>query len=150
VDLVRWLRRDRAREGDVVGSFYLLCAAVYLLAIFIFGLIDRYLVPSIPFLVGAVAGMRGHVPQFIDARSKTARYVADGLLAGFSVFAIASTKDYLSWNRVRWNALNELMTAYHIGPQDIDGGFEFNALYLYDPNYQFDPRKGWWWVQGDK
>jgi hypothetical protein len=150
VKLVPLFGRERTEEVDVVGTFYLLCAMVYLLAIFIFGLIDRYLVPPIPFLIGAVAGMRGYLPQFVDARSKSARYVAAALLAAFSIFAIASTRDYLGWNRVRWNALNELMNEHHVGPDNIDGGFEFNAMYLYDPQYQYDPRKSWWWVQGDK
>jgi hypothetical protein len=94
--------------------------------------------------------MRGQLASFLDVDSKRVRYAAAALLTGFAAFSVATTRDYLSWNRVRWNALNELMSEHHVGPQDIDGGFEFNALYLYDPKYEYDPRKGWWWVQGDK
>jgi tetratricopeptide (TPR) repeat protein len=36
-----------------------------------------------------------------------------------------------------------------VAAQDIDGGFEFNGLYLYDPHYQPIPGKSIWWVQGD-
>jgi 4-amino-4-deoxy-L-arabinose transferase-like glycosyltransferase len=150
IALVPWVRRDRANDDDVVGNFYVLCAVIYLLPVFTFGFIDRYLVPAIPFLIGAIAGMRGQLASFLDVDSRKVRYAAAVLLTGFGIFSIAATRDYLSWNRVRWNALNELMSGYHVGPQDIDGGFEFNGLYLYDPEYEYDPRKGWWWVQGDK
>ena len=34
--------------------------------------------------------------------------------------------------------------------EEIDGGFEFNGLYMYDPVYHQKPDKSWWWVKGDK
>jgi 4-amino-4-deoxy-L-arabinose transferase-like glycosyltransferase len=150
IALSPWPRRSRANGEEVVGNFYVLCAVIYLLPLFVFGFIDRYLVPSIPFLVAVIASGRRQLIEFLDADSQRARYVAAALIAGFAIFAVAVTRDYLSWNRVRWNALNELMSGHGVGPQDIDGGFEFNALYLYDPDYEYDPRKGWWWVQGDR
>ena len=55
----------------------------------------------------------------------------------------------MGWNRVRWVALNDLTERRHISVYDIDGGFEFNGLYMYDPDYQYDLRKSWWWVRGD-
>jgi hypothetical protein len=64
-------------------------------------------------------------------------------------FSIAGTHDYLSWNRARWQALNNLTTEQRVGPDDIDGGFEFNGWYLYDANYRVQPGKSWWWVVRD-
>jgi len=150
IAMAPWFRRDRPNDAQAVDSFYVLSALIYLLPLFVFGFIDRYLLAPIPLLVAAVAGTGGHWPQFLDVDSKKARYAAAVLLAGFSIFAVAATRDYLSWNRLRWVGLNELMSSHHVGPRDIDGGFEFNGLYLYDPDYRYDPRKGWWWVQGDR
>jgi hypothetical protein len=71
------------------------------------------------------------------------------LLAGLATFAVLGTRDYLAWNRLRWTALSELMAEEKLTPADIDGGFEFNGLYLYDPAYKEDPAKSWYWVDRD-
>jgi hypothetical protein len=52
------------------------------------------------------------------------------------ILTIGATHDYLSWNRVRWQALHNLMQEPQISPNDIDGGFEFNGWYLYDYKYK--------------
>jgi hypothetical protein len=31
----------------------------------------------------------------------------------------------------------------------MDGGFEFNGFYLYNPDYKSDGKASWWWVQKD-
>jgi 4-amino-4-deoxy-L-arabinose transferase-like glycosyltransferase len=67
----------------------------------------------------------------------------------YGAFSIAGTHDYLSWNRARWQALNNLETEQRVGPGEIDGGFEFNALYLYDPGYKARPGKSWYFVARD-
>jgi hypothetical protein len=41
------------------------------------------------------------------------------------------------------------MESKHVKAEDIDGGFEFNGWYMYDSQYKSDPKKSWWWVQGD-
>jgi hypothetical protein len=71
------------------------------------------------------------------------------LLTGLAAFAVFGTRDYFAWNRVRWTALSELMAVEKITPADIDGGFEFNGLHLYDPAYKEDPAKSWYWVNRD-
>jgi hypothetical protein len=65
------------------------------------------------------------------------------------IFTIGATHDFLSWNRVRWQALNNLMQESQISPNYIDGGFEFNGWYLYNSKYQGSPDKSWWWVDKD-
>jgi hypothetical protein len=67
----------------------------------------------------------------------------------YGAFSIAGTHDYLSWNRARWQALNNLETEQRVGPGEIDGGFEFNAWYLYDPSYRASPGKSWYFVARD-
>ena len=61
----------------------------------------------------------------------------------------AGTRDYLAWNRVRWKALNDLLADGKVTAADVDGGFEFNGWYLYDPAYQAEPGKSWYWVNRD-
>ena len=67
----------------------------------------------------------------------------------YGAFSIAGTHDYLSWNRARWQALNNLEAEQRVGPAEIDGGFEFNASYLYDPSYKARPGKSWYFVARD-
>lgn len=71
------------------------------------------------------------------------------LTLGYGWFAVATTHDYLAWNRVRWDALDTAMAEGRLNPRNTDGGFEFNGWYLYDPGYRAQPGKSWWWVDRD-
>ena len=139
----------KTSDNEAVGIFFLLSAMIYLLPLLASDFFDRYLVPPIPFFAIGIAGMSDHFPRFSLATTRIPRLAAIALLAGFSLFAIGGTRDYVGWNRVRWEALHDLTEHKHVSAADIDGGFEFNGLYLYDPHYQRDPRKSWWWVQRD-
>ena len=139
----------RASDEEAVGVFLLLTPIIYLLPALVVEGWDRYVVPVIPFAVAGIAALSGRFAPFLLVKPKAFRFTAAALLAASSVFAIGSTRDYLAWNRVRWRALNELMQDGQVKAQDIDGGFEFNGLYLYDPDYHEVPGKSDWWVQGD-
>ena len=76
-------------------------------------------------------------------------YFALFLVVFYSVFSVFSTRDYLEWNRVRWIALNDLLTVDKVRPNQIDGGYEFNGLFTYDAKYSPDDNKSWWWVVDD-
>jgi 4-amino-4-deoxy-L-arabinose transferase-like glycosyltransferase len=110
-----------------------------LLGIFFF---DRYYLFFLPFLI----------LLFVPAKcinSKVASYSAFCLLIVYMFFSISSTHDYLSWNKIRWKALNSLTDA-GISPNKIDGGFEFNGWYetnKRNPDEQFG--KSWWFVKDD-
>ena len=74
------------------------------------------------------------------------------MMFAYGGFTLAATHDYLSWNRVRWQALHHLMQEDQISPSHIDGGFEFNGWYLYDDDYddwKYEPDKSWYWVDND-
>jgi hypothetical protein len=79
------------------------------------------------------------------------RFAAFALLIAYGLLAVVGTRDYLEWNRVRWVALEQLMRDDGVQPQDIDGGFEFNALYLYEPPFDSTAvsEKSWWFVKRD-
>jgi 4-amino-4-deoxy-L-arabinose transferase-like glycosyltransferase len=107
---------------------------------------DRYLLFLVPLGIAIVILLVNNV-SFGNAGSAL-RTVAIASLVLYATFSIAGTHDYLSWNRARWQALNNL-AAERVTPIDIDGGFEFNGWYLYDLNYIPRLKKSWWWVFRD-
>jgi hypothetical protein len=56
---------------------------------------------------------------------------------GYGVFAVGATHDYLAWNRARWHAVDDLL-GRGIPHTKIDGGFEVNAWYRYDPRHPIE------------
>ena len=65
------------------------------------------------------------------------------------MFGIIGTRDYMSFNRTKWDALNHLTETEKIPIEKIDGGFEFNEWhfsYLYIWKMTDDPnKKGRFW-----
>lgn len=153
VFLAHYLQKSPAvpktKNNQVVALFFLLCSVIYLLPLMPLTPIhfyDRYGIPTIALLGAAILAYSGN----IHVRDhKFTLCLAVLLLVVFVIYSIAVTKDYLSWNRVRWLALHDLMNQ-KISPEDIDGGFEFNGWYLYDSNYQVQPTKSKWWVHNDR
>ena len=118
------------------------------------GIYDRYLVILIPFLYASIATLlvadyTNHTKS-LKAKEKFFWVLALVIIGFFFVFSVCGTRDYLTWNRARWEILNDLTEGRHMKAEDIDGGFEFNGLHAYTPDYQRTPDKSWWWVQGDK
>jgi hypothetical protein len=66
------------------------------------------------------------------------------MATAFGAFAIAGTHDYFAWNRARWLALDDLTQLSGVPPERIDGGYEFNGLYRYDPSI------AWWWAEDEE
>jgi len=60
-----------------------------------------------------------------------------------------ATHDYLAWNRVRWAALDHLVHWQGVVPERIDGGFEFNGMYLFSKDHLKPVSKGWWVVDNE-
>ncbi|HEX6386756.1 MAG TPA: hypothetical protein VF177_18975, partial [Anaerolineae bacterium] len=133
----------RERINDVFPAMLTLVACIlYLALIAVTGYLDRYLLFILPlFMVGMMAtGLQ---------TSRLIVGVASLLLLPYGVFSVGATHDYLLWNRARWNALHYLMED-GVSHHDIDGGFEFNGWYSYDPAYRHLPGKSWWWVHNDE
>ena len=124
-------------------------AFIYFLPLGLGYFFDRYLLLLLPLSMIMVLTSLGKINDFkLNFRFNSALLS----IALIGIFTIGVTHDYLSWNRIRWQALNDLMQQ-EIPPNRIDGGFEFNGWYLYDPNYSiYDARKAklvWWWVEQD-
>ncbi len=112
---------------------------------------DRYLLPMLPFAIASVlcASERIKVPNSAWA-----------LVVLVALYSLASTHDYLSWNRARHQGLDALMAEGH-SPREIDGGVEFNGWHLAavlggNPSVdearigQSASLKSWWWVVDDR
>jgi hypothetical protein len=138
---------DLTSDNDRINRVFLLSACViYCLPMAIFGFRDRYILPLLALLC-----------TFIAVSVKTLRFHGRPLFVTLVLLSIclcflvsiATTRDYLAWNRTRWQALRTLVENDRILPSEIDGGFEFNGWYLYDPKYSRNSRKSWWWVHDD-
>lgn len=141
----RWANvcRNRMQGSDrTIGVFLLMCTLIYLAPLVISGFFDRYLLTPVVLLMAFLV-MTVRAPEAPPARWP--RFAVAFLLVCFAAYAVAGTKDYLAWNRERWIALADLQQA-HIPPESIDGGFEFNGWYLYDPKYHPSGTKSDWWV----
>jgi hypothetical protein len=140
------LKLARIRPDQTGGLFFFLCGGIYLSPIMVTGGWDRYYVPALVFLLAGIAALTS---RSWPGQTRARLALAALLLAGLAAFAVFGTKDYLARNRARWMALNDLLASGQVTPADVDGGFEFNGWYLYDPGYKEDPAKSWYWVQRD-
>jgi hypothetical protein len=90
-------------------------------------MLDRYVLPILAvFIVLSV------LVRQVDSGQVTRRSLATGLIlaAMFGAYTMATVHDLFAWQRVRWEACNDLMagrvTGVEVPPDQIDGGFEFN------------------------
>ncbi len=124
---------------------------MYLLPLVITGAFDRYYIPALPLLAAAIAAIA--IPRRLDAAAgRSGRAFAAALLTIYSLLSICFVRDYLEWNRLRRQAMNDLLNVRNVPAAEIDGGFEYNGLCLFDPAYLHDPDYGkknpdhfWWW-----
>jgi uncharacterized membrane protein len=146
--LIIWdlkLRPRALNDAQVTTVFHLLSATIYLAPLLLTVFSDRYLIPAIPFFIAAIVAAFPPLPRL---NLRVFAPVA-AILAALMLFSVCSTRDYLAWNRARWTAANDLMAHDHVAPSEMDGGFEFNGFYLFDPAYKSEGKASWWWVQRD-
>jgi hypothetical protein len=136
----------RQKPGRILALFFLSGALVYFLPVIFQGTMDRYFLPLIVLLALSFVGVAKPSERRISKNRKVAAMLLLGCLALFSVTA---THDYLAWNKARWKAIRRLLERDEVRPAQIDGGFEFNGLYMYSPYYQRSKGKSWWWVRDD-
>lgn len=115
-----------------------------------FGFYDRYLIFLLPLLMMVASVSTTSIRNWKIGYGSISVAVIMMLLYGG--FTIGATHDYLSWNRMRWQALRDLMQEEQVSPSRIDGGFEFNGWYLYSDDYddwKDEHDKSWYWVDKD-
>ncbi|WP_237274905.1 glycosyltransferase family 39 protein [Tenacibaculum ovolyticum] len=97
---------------------------VYLSPFLVVGLYDRYLLPLFPIIIVFLGANYKQKPTRIF---KSISLTFLGLL---SIFSVLATHDYLSWNRVRWKIVDELV-AKEVPKNHIHGGGEYTAWYFF-------------------
>jgi hypothetical protein len=89
---------------------------------------DRYFIPQITVVIILIASMNKnqvgtHKPVMV-------------LLLLFFYVSVLGTRDYLTWNRIRWEAYNDLQQNENLVADDVNAGFEVNC---------WNDRKETWW-----
>jgi hypothetical protein len=127
---------------SLVGFLVLYIGTCVILGILPF--VDRYMLSCVPLLLAVLAATISGASRISRARIA----IASVILLSYAVFAVGATHDYLSWNRARWTAIEDLIAKDKVSPLDIDGGYESNCWLLVDfsmvlqINYSAD--KSWW------
>jgi hypothetical protein len=152
------IEQDSVTNENWLKILIILSIFLYFLPMGILFYFDRYLLILIPLAMIVTVVSNSQSNQFYSYANPKTILVILSILLIYGGFSIAATHDYLAWNRVRWQALNSLLNDEKILPNYIDGGYEFNAWYLYDSkntyaiNFQADPKKpgkSWWYVDED-
>ena len=150
--------RGKTRTARLdVRVFMLVCMVVYIVPFIVFGHYDRYLLPLVPLAIfllmtdgRAAFASRSTQPPRTASRGDAVSLSLAAL--GFVVtagFAVAGTHDYLNWNRARWMLIDTLF-AHGVAANRVDGGYEFNGLYLYDPKLDTGTATRSWWIVDDE
>jgi Dolichyl-phosphate-mannose-protein mannosyltransferase len=149
---VQRLRRSEPATANWAGGFVLLVAGIYwgimLILLNRYGyFFDRYVLPMVAFGLVLLCLDEGN-----QARDQPRwRAVAAWAMIGCTgLLSVGLTHDYLAWNRARWTALTALTGSGGVSPRQIDGGYEFNGLMLYDPHHAKSLDKSYWWVVDDE
>jgi hypothetical protein len=129
--------------GIFTGSAIIIYWMVFGLSYFF----DRYFMILLPFLLIVF------VEIFKVSRmkfNKTSILLSLTFLIIFGYFSVFGTIDYLNWNKIRWNALNELTEKEHISSDKIDGGYEFNGWLCYKDRLEDENSNSKWWVRDNE
>jgi hypothetical protein len=136
-------RDDRVPSYQAPTVFMVLVAIGILAPLLVADYFDRYLITLIPLLTAGVMA-KGHAPKF--RLPPFSFFTAIMCLLMLAAYSIAGTHDYLSWNRARWQALNDLLREDGVTAMQVDGGFEFNGLNFYDTKWIAPSDKGSWFA----
>lgn len=125
--------------------FIFLTACLYLIFISLSDFYDRYIIFLLPLILFLILNSNYNL---------TIGYFKKGIVCltilVMAFFTVYETHNYFAWNRCRWEAIDYLTESLNIPKVNIDGGFEFNAWYGYQPNYIRTKNKSWWWVKDDE
>lgn len=124
--LKAWLRSRQAADASHDPAPALLAASlvIYGAPLVLTGFYDRYLLAALPWAFALIAAA---TPPHRDPAARPRQAIAWALVATIGFFAVAGTRDYLAWNRARWQGIDYLMRDLGVAPLAIDGGYEFNG-----------------------
>jgi hypothetical protein len=114
--------------------FGIILTAVYLGPFLIVGVYDRYLICLFPFLAVALYPILKNIEW-----TKSKMNFSVLLCFCLGTFSILATHDYLSWNRSRWIAIDQILNVQEIPKEQFNGGIEYLAYYFFIGN-----NDKWW------
>ncbi len=123
----------------------LTAAVLYAGIILITGFHDRYLIPLCVLLTVWV--MLDSPARDGQADSAKPALVAACLLIPLAIWSPLATHDFMATKRALQRGQDYVV--YDLGQDrcSIDGGFEFNGYFCYDPAYKRRAGRSWWWVE---
>jgi hypothetical protein len=135
---------EKTKLNRLTLWFSLACILFYVPTVSVISFMDRYLIfPVLLLFMIFILVIRDR--ELLEPYSRK-RYFLSAILLVPSVFiSLLGTKDYLSWNRARWEGLNYLTGDLKLSPYKIEGGVEFDTWYKYsNPPSPFDKNAVWW------
>jgi hypothetical protein len=125
--------KKRNMSGRVSPSFlfFLTFIASYVFMVCITeSFFDRYFIP----LITTFLLLFACIPVYFKVK-----YVPAMLILLFWMYvSVFGTKDYLTWNRARWEAFYDLKSAEKVNAEKVNGGFEVNCWNEGQPNWWYD------------
>jgi hypothetical protein len=108
---------------------FLFTAALLQLAVSLAGakFFDRYLLVLLPWFAAAAA--------YAAKEARFSRPAAIGGLALFALLSWAGMKDYLAWNKAKWELASKPRAG--IAPGEIVNGFDYEAWHTYEINMAY-------------
>ncbi len=107
--------------------------------------LDRYYL--LLTILGTIIILTGTQLFFSFFSSRLFIFAAILTFVSFAAFSVAGVHDYLALHRARWKAGTNLLIKEKLLPDQINGGFEFNAWYSYPLTKRFRSEDSWWWVK---
>lgn len=122
----------KRKKGNAILVFSLLCMAIYLAPFLLLSVYDRYLLFVIPMVIAVL------VYNYKGTITRQMQVISLLFIMALGIFSVSATHDYLSWNRVRWELLNEL-EASGVPVNHIQGGAEHTTW-----NQFSETQEAWW------
>jgi hypothetical protein len=151
--VISWFQVKQTRVPRAALTFGLFSAAVPIILVVLSvrtGVQDRYWMLLLPIVFASVpemVGARQRNGLGRDAVSRVVQGSACALLLLQFGFSMVMARDFLVWNRLRWEQV-ETWLETGLLPEEIDGGRDINAWYRSAEDYETMPREGdnstWW------
>jgi hypothetical protein len=135
-------RKMSSEQSAIV--FLLSVVVIYFAPILLIPWFDRYLIPVLPLLAAFGASFLQAEDHREIFGSKLVNWVCGATsctaLVWIGFLSILGTRDYFTWNRLRWEIAQELIIRGKVSdPKQIDGGLEYNTLSIFGEDHQMLP-----------
>ncbi len=134
---VVWLRTTSFQRPN--SYMVMICIGIcYLIPIMAVDNFDRYYLFLFPIVVALIA-------NYLTIRRTLWKGVQWVFMTTFlCMFTFLGNSYYFAWNRARWQGIEYLVNDLKVPTNRIDGGFEYNGWYNYNPDDFNDNVKNLW------